>query len=344
MDTGLVEFYESAVRYEAVSDLTAYIEAFVSRYFQCRMVKCELASSDPNCSEFKDSERLAMISFDGTLVGHLVADRPIALSFLKMAAWSIRRQQVLELERQQTKMIESLQLAQTLVNEGLPSGPVRQHGWEVFGHLRPAAHIGGDLFSVVRVGDQIHFLLLDAVGHGIYSALLAAQCKALWRGVTAERELLKSVKLLNRLIFEDSGSERFVAATLGVCFPSGEIEYVTCGQSPLFKFGSQGVSLLEDCCPPLGLFEETEFQVNRLSLQDGEGLLCVTDGVLEWGSVSTGDFSEAGVISMLNEEGATHCCESKIGRLLQALDKFDDPSGQRDDVCCVVMVRGPARD
>jgi hypothetical protein len=47
------------------------------------------------------------------------------------------------------------------------------------------------------------------------------------------------------------------------------------------------------------------------------------------------------VIAMLNEESATHCCESKIVRLLKALDEFDVPDGQRDDVCFVVLVRGP---
>jgi hypothetical protein len=103
MDTGLVEFYESAVRCQAVPELTAHIEAFVARYFQCEQVKCELVSSDACNSDSKDLERLALISFDGTLVGHLVADKPIAL--MKMAAWSIRDSRCLSFK----KLIESLQ-------------------------------------------------------------------------------------------------------------------------------------------------------------------------------------------------------------------------------------------
>jgi serine phosphatase RsbU (regulator of sigma subunit) len=347
MDRGLVAFYESAVRYDDMSQLVAHIESFVRHYFNCQTMECRLAYAQSgqaveNCADFANSpEWVPLHSFDGTLVAHIKCEKPIPLTFCKMAAWSIRRQQILQLEREQASLIQSLELAKTLVEEGLPTRPIRHSGWEIFGQLHSAAHIGGDLFSIMPVGELTHFLLLDAVGHGVHSALLAAQCKALWRGVIRGRNLSDSVHLLNRLIFEDSGSERFVAATLGLCFPDGQLQYVSCGQSPVFLGRSEGLAILEACDPPLGLFADTEFEVQYLELSPGEGLICVTDGILESGTADSGMFSEEGVERSLKDGFPARGCEELVDKLVTDVSSFEADAVQRDDICCIALVRLP---
>ncbi|MBS2035177.1 hypothetical protein JST97_09310 [bacterium] len=74
-------------------------------------------------------------------------------------------------------------MARLVVEEGLPHGDMSLGQWTISGALRPAFHVGGDCFNCLINEDILCFLLLDAVGHGVGSALLAASPVRLAAGV-----------------------------------------------------------------------------------------------------------------------------------------------------------------
>ena len=279
---------------------------------------------------------LVLRNADDTVVAYVATGpsaRPPTLpgfqAFLKMAAWALRGQA--------REWSDSLQLARKVIEEGLPGEPLLAHGWEAVGELRPAFHVGGDFYSYLVNEDVLCFLLLDAVGHGLSSALLAASCRSLWRGVVFEKDLNLAVRRLNQRLFEDTASERFVAATLGYCFPDGSIDYVCCGQSPLFLLDRGQVLLLPECDPPLGSFADWDFEVQRLQLHSGQSLLSVTDGILEWPGDDAVAFGEEGASQALEFDfpSATAVLEGLVQKLLV----FAEGTRQFDDVACLCVRR-----
>lgn len=146
----LYTFLELALSQPDLASLVSEIERFGKLRFQAGTVKLQLSSESEQEEELANC--LPLFSLDGIMVAHLHSERPIPNSFdrfLKVAAWSIRRLQLFEVERNQADVVRSLRLAQKIVEEGLPTEPAFALGWEVYGRLQPSAQIGGDLFATL---------------------------------------------------------------------------------------------------------------------------------------------------------------------------------------------------
>ena len=339
----ILGFYERVLLQHNLESVAIEVERFASEILGCGNLRVELGWDGPN----DGPTFIPLHAVDGSLVARLVSDRPVGhfqsqqcAVFLKMAAWAIRRTHLLRAARENSELLNSLQSARTIVEEGLPKGSLKHSHWQVSGELQPAFHVGGDCYSYMVSEDALCFLVLDAVGHGLGSAVLAAGCRALWRGVAFETDLGLAVTRLNRRLFEDTGPERFVAATLGYCYPDGSVEYVTCGQSPLFHISKQGVKILPFCDPPLGLFADQLFEVQKVQLEAGESLLCVTDGVLEWANSAGEFFGEEGVAQALSQD--TSDSREMTLAILRSLADFHYRANPGDDVCLLALRRLPS--
>lgn len=266
-------------------------------------------------------------------IGNCIAEPVVLSSFAKLAGWALSR----ALPDHRSVRSDWLRAARKVVEEGLPQADLHCGIWEIAGYLRPAFHVGGDCFSHMRNDQMACFLLLDAVGHGIDSALLAASCRSLWRGVVYEKDLSIAIKRLNERLSEETGSERFVAATMGYCHADGSVEFVCCGQSPAFLLECGSVKLLPECEPPLGVYPEWSFKIQRVQLARGEGLVFVTDGVLEWKVDSRGMFGEEGILGALNRP--LSAASEAIQRLMESLSRFAGATPPPDDVCALSVWR-----
>jgi len=156
--------------------------------------------------------------------------------------------------------------------------------------------------------------------------------------MTYEPDFEAEVSRLSQLLYENTGPERFVAAVLGRCGEDGWVEFVACGQGPLFVLRKNQVDLLGDPDLPLGLFPDQHFELRKVQLQPGEALFCTTDGVLEWQNGSGEMFGTAGVIEAM--EGQLLGCSRGISEtVLQAVDTFHTPDLARDDACAIALIR-----
>ncbi len=307
------------------------IELAVVQLLQCEWARVFLGSADsvPTGALVLRGPDQRMIAYIATGPSELAASLPGFPIFLKLAARV--------LVAQDPEWSESLQLARKVIEEGLPGEALRAHGWEAVGELRPAFHVGGDHYAYLVNEDVLCFLLLDAVGHGLSSALLAASCRSLWRGVVFEKDLALAIRRLNRRVYDETGSERFVAATLGYCFPDGSVDYVCCGQSPIFLLDGGEVRALAECDPPLGLFEDWEFEVRKCHLNSGQALLSLTDGFLEWPGGDGTQFGEEGALASLSFAFANG--SEAVSGLVRGLADFSRQTPQHDDLGCVCLWR-----
>jgi sigma-B regulation protein RsbU (phosphoserine phosphatase) len=151
------------------------------------------------------------------------------------------------------------------------------------GRLEPALRIGGDFYDFIRVDDGDVFVVGDVSGKGIPASLLQASAHSLFR--TLGRETVNPADLMTRIsreIFaENAGSSYVTCVVARVDRAHRTLTYVNAGHPAGLMVGRSGHRLLSQGGPPLGLFPETAYDEEVLSLEPGDLGVIVSDGITE---------------------------------------------------------------
>lgn len=155
---------------------------------------------------------------------------------------------------------------------------------EVAGILEPAYTVAGDSFDYGPNENILHSTIIDAMGHGLNAATMAAVAIGAYRHARrAGSDLVGTYKAMNEAIDQEFGPESFVTAqmmTMDVY--TGELRFVNAGHySPLLIHDHKVVEQLSTPTTlPVGLNGEAP-ELSGYSLSEGDRLLCYTDGVIE---------------------------------------------------------------
>jgi serine phosphatase RsbU (regulator of sigma subunit) len=128
--------------------------------------------------------------------------------------------------------------------------------------------------------------LADVTGHGIGPALVAAVCRAYARATSKDQDLGLFIDQLNALIINDLPEGRFITFVGALVDPHRhQVQIISAGHGPLFRCLYGSGTLLEWNADgvPLGLIPQNEYgQAMQFSLDPGDAVLLVTDGLFEW--------------------------------------------------------------
>jgi serine phosphatase RsbU (regulator of sigma subunit) len=155
------------------------------------------------------------------------------------------------------------------------------------GWLEPAAAIAGDTFDFSLARDVLHLSITDAMGHGVAAALNATLCVSSLRNTRNEGvSLREQVTSANRDLAEHSvttGVDDFVTGQIGrLDLHTGSIELVNAGHVPPYLARGRDVMIVDlPVDLPLGLFPDTSYRGGLVTLEEGDRLVFVTDGMLE---------------------------------------------------------------
>lgn len=155
------------------------------------------------------------------------------------------------------------------------------------GWLEPAAAIAGDTFDFSLARDELHLSITDAMGHGVAAALNATLCIGSLRNTrNAGAPLLDQVTSANRALAAhaiSNGLEDFVTGLVGrLDLRKGSIELVNAGHvAPYLARGSDLAQIELPVDLPLGLFPDAVYRSTTVTLESGDRLVLVTDGMLE---------------------------------------------------------------
>jgi sigma-B regulation protein RsbU (phosphoserine phosphatase) len=190
-----------------------------------------------------------------------------------------RKQEVLERElTSAARYVESL-----LPEQGRILPGVR------LGHLyRPSLALGGDLFNVVAWSDGLVGLyLLDASGHGVSPALRSASLSTF----LGADSLLRQVGSTDPGTILTEANTRFPLTEDGAYFTitfatldltAHTVSYACAGHGgTLLQRQAGGMEWLEDPALPLGFDPRTIYVSKRMSIERGDRLFLLSDGVYE---------------------------------------------------------------
>jgi serine phosphatase RsbU (regulator of sigma subunit) len=193
------------------------------------------------------------------------------------------RTRVTSLERAQIVMDTQLSLAAQIQRDLLPPIPVASNGVRWAGRLEPAYRVGGDFYDFIPSEPAGLFVVGDVSGKGIPAALLQASAHSLFR--TFARETVHPADLVTRvsreIYAENAGASYLSCVVVRIDSTARTLMYVNAGHPVGMMMGPSGRRLLSRGGPPAGLFAETAYECEVVSVAPGDLGVIVSDGITE---------------------------------------------------------------
>ncbi|MCX4765412.1 SpoIIE family protein phosphatase [Streptomyces sp. NBC_01275] len=239
---------------------------------------------------------------------------------------------------------ERTAISQALQRSLLPPETPKIDGVEVEVIYRAAGEgneVGGDFYDVFPIRDGVYgFAIGDVCGTGPNAAAVTGLARHALRLLA--REGLSGPAVLERLnsaILDEGARSRFLTLLYGEMRPqedgSAELKVVCAGHPLPLRLRQDGtVEPAAEPQPLLGVMEDLELYEQTVTLDPGDVLLCVTDGVTERreGTRMLGDDGLADVLTTCT--GLT--AGAVAARIMRAVERFasDAPS---DDMAILAM-------
>lgn len=211
---------------------------------------------------------------------------------------SLEKKRLRDAERARAaRMQQDLEVGARIQRDFLPESLPHVPGYELAARFEPAREVGGDFYDAFRLADgSVALVLGDVCDKGVGAALFMALFRSLIRAVSGsqlgvdtanalEHGVLNAVTVTNDYIANTHGrTSMFATLFVGTLDPgSGTIAYVNGGHEPPRVIGASGGVrlLLPPTGPAVGMLPEIPFRTGRVTLEPGETLVVLTDGVTE---------------------------------------------------------------
>ncbi len=198
-------------------------------------------------------------------------------------------------QAQKVSLEKEMSLARMVQQSMLPSTALDAHGYmKVAGYCMPASSCGGDWWTYRKLSNgRMLFVLGDATGHGIHSAMIAATARGAVEGLSSIDERLLTPDQVLRAIdsaIRDVGDHNVLMTAFAALFDSnhGVLHYANAGQNFPYIVRLGENRLLEDASiiaaagNPLGDRNiQVEIRRGSKQLQPGDVFVCFSDGLVE---------------------------------------------------------------
>ncbi|MBO4756399.1 MAG: SpoIIE family protein phosphatase [Bacteroidales bacterium] len=259
----------------------------------------------------------------------------LAILFFMINRFARNEKKLREASAEQARISGELEVARSIQKEMLP----KSFPEGIYGVLEPAREVGGDLFDFYRRDGKLFFCIGDVSGKGVPSAMLMSVVHSLFRSVSARVESPSQImQALNAQICEGNDSNMFATFFIG-CLDlyTGRLHYVNAGHDKPFLLDASASLLAVKSNLPLGVFADTEFVEQAMTLSPGSGLFLYTDGVTEAKDGNRQAFGRSRVEEALNAHLAD-TPQGIVNALNEAVHGFAGDAPQSDDLT-MLMIR-----
>lgn len=227
----------------------------------------------------------------------------------------------------------------------LPTERPRLDGYEFYDFYEAAYRVGGDFFDYVMLpGGQVAIGLGDVAGKGIPAALLMARLYS-----SARYELLTKPTVagamsgLNVDVSMGGLGHRFVTLVFAILDPkTHRLTLSNAGHIPPLVRNSRGqVTKIaaEEAGLPLGIDSDIVYDQCEVTLEPGDTLVLLTDGVTEAMNPQNEIYGMSRLTKFL--ETAPDDADALGEALVEDVEAFSEGRAQRDDICLICFRRLP---
>jgi serine phosphatase RsbU (regulator of sigma subunit) len=238
---------------------------------------------------------------------------------------------------------ERAEIAETLQRGLLPPPLPHIPGWSLAATYRPAGaenEIGGDFYDAFRIAGGWMVVIGDVTGRGAHAAAVSAHARYTLRAAAAlTGDPVVALRTLNRELLARSGTALCGVAAMALSEdPRRPVRLAVAGHLPPLLVDGESVSEAARPAPVLGAFAEESWQIEETTLEAGQQLIVVTDGVTE-ALGGEGRFGE----DRLRAELAGITSPARAAQQIEmALHEFTD--GTLDDDAAIVALAPASAD
>ena len=238
------------------------------------------------------------------------------------------------------RRVRDMSLPAVMQWELLPPPSARTAGTLIAGILEPAYDIAGDVFDYALGDGDLHFAIIDAMGHGIGSTLLAGLAVGAYRHARRRGEFLPDIHLaIDQALAGHHDDLSFATGIIGTLTSStGRLEWSCAGHPPPLLLRDRKVvaELAGEPALPFGLGGGTP-QLGAHDLEPGDAILLYTDGVTEARTPEGELFGLDRLTDLLEREAASEQPpEELVRRLAQAVLEYQ-ADRLRDDATLLLV-------
>jgi len=229
----------------------------------------------------------------------------------------------------------------------LPPWTASFSGALVAGALEPAYDVAGDAFDYAADEGTLHFSIIDGMGHGLGSTVLAGLTVGAYRHARRRRATIQDIHTaVDQALVGYYSDASFATGIIGtLALGTGRLEWSCAGHPPpLLLRGRKVVAELEnEATLPFGLGGSPV--LGTCDLEPDDAILLYTDGVTEARAADGDLFGLARLTDLVEREAASgQPPEELLRRLVRAL--LDHQAGGLRDDATLLLLRwagtGPA--
>jgi serine phosphatase RsbU (regulator of sigma subunit) len=243
---------------------------------------------------------------------------------------------------------EGMGIAAEVIWQLLPPHTFATSEVSIAGALEPAYEVGGDVFDFAFNTPTLHLAMLDAVGHGLASSLVATLAVTGYRNARRTgASLTETYGRVDRLLADHSKEITFVTGHLAELDAiSGELRWINAGHPPplLVRQGHVVRTLDSRPRPPLGLGSPRSGPVKVATerLEPGDSVLFYTDGVIEARTPAGIDFGMERLTDFLERAASTGMAPPEVVRRLSHAVVDHHQGILRDDAATMLVQWHPS--
>jgi serine phosphatase RsbU (regulator of sigma subunit) len=239
-----------------------------------------------------------------------------------------------------TRRLRDMDLAAELRWSMLPPLTFTNDRVALAGMLEPAYEIAGDAFDYAVNGDVAHVAIIDAMGHGLEASRMANLAVGSYRHSRRRGlDLEETFAAMDKVVADQFGTERFVTGQLvRLDLTDGCLTWVNAGHPRplLWRDGAPADDLTCETSLPLGM-GYVPAEVAQVTLQPGDAVLFLTDGVLEARSPDGEFFGRSRLARMWTEAARSGQVPAEVlRRLCHAI--LDHQQGELQDDATLLLV------
>ncbi len=243
---------------------------------------------------------------------------------------------------QREKLRQQLEIAEVIQKSFLPRSPVVTKGNLTLSAVNiSAAQVGGDVYDFVDFPDgKMGVLIGDVSGKGISAALYMAKFISDFRYVSLVTD--KPDITLNRLNSQESSAPMgmFLTAIYAIVdTATGALELSVAGHPPFLWLTKGDVRVMSvQSGPPLGIMP-VEYPLTALSLEKGDRLLFLTDGVFDAKNREGDRIGFERIVEFVKKNSLE---DRLVQKIVEHVDEFSQDTDRADDLT-MVEIRWGAR-
>jgi sigma-B regulation protein RsbU (phosphoserine phosphatase) len=266
-------------------------------------------------------------------------DREIAQTLARQALAALENARLQRVREEKQRQDRELQIAREIQMSLFPPRPPELSGFEVAAESRPCYEVGGDSYDWIPLGgERLALVIADVSGKGTPASLLMASVHAFVHALAGTAAPAQVIERLNRFLLARTQTSRFVTlfyAELDAA--KRRLAYVNAGHVPPYRVARDGtLRRLSEGGPALGLLAEASYDVGEVSLEPGDLVALVTDGVTEAMSPDDREFDDDRVCEALRRLSKASASDVLQG-LVAAVDEWAGGGGFSDDLTAMIL-------